>query len=632
MSDEQVLRILNNFSNVFNENDVFSQALRGLGWMLINLLKSVSNKLEEVNDKVYSMIDFFNYKEVAEILDKFKPVIWIILLISIMYLAYQFVINRRYQADNIFMNIIMSIMVIMLIPSLMGQVGKITTNGIKAVNNEYTSTANEIIKGNVVDLYYLDKDNFSSKDAKNRISEDKIDKIDINETIETNETENKDVFENKIKTDESGNQKITKLGKSFGFIQSKYFRYHFDFLPILISIGCITIAQLFVALKVAKLIFELGFGKLFAMFYAFADIASGQRIKNIVQHVFTIFAVIFSTSLSLKLYTIYTKWVSTVADTNMVVQMIFLVAGAWAVIDGPDIVERALGIDAGVKSSGGVIAAGISGGKIAGDMINGAKGILTSGISNAAKAITEGDKMESDFIQDSINQNESKDGQVDYDDNIDLNNSSVMDDKGGEGSEQDSTDDLVCIDENKFESEPIDLESGEINLDEIKKNINDDLDVSDTNIPNADVANADITNAHIPENQITQSSLTSDDLDRNNNVDDINSLSNISPSISDENDLNLETQAPLQDRIEFGNISGLDADNLEYGLSDEFKNHDNDISLINRENITPSREKNSQSNANSITNNFNSIKNNTLNTSDKNKKSTDVNIRNEDHN
>lgn len=640
MSDEQVLKILNEFSNVFHENDVFSQAFRGIGWVFINLLSTISTKLEEVNDKVYTMIDFFNYKGITELLDKFKPVIWVILFVSIMYLAYQFVINRRYQADNLFMNIIMAVMVIMLVPSLMGQVSKITTNGVKAVNNEYTSTANEIVKSYVVDLYYLDKDNFSSKDAKNRISKDRINTIDINETIETNETENKDVFENKIKTDENGEQKITKLGKSFGFIQSKYFRYHFDFLPIVISTGCITITQLFVSLKVAKLIFELGFGKLFAMFYAFGDIASGQRIKNIVQHTFTIFAVIFSTSLSLKLYTIYTNWVSTVADTNMVVQMIFLIAGAWAVIDGPDIVERALGIDAGVKSSGGVIAAGISGGKIAGDMINGAKNMISS-----ASCVSLGSEKQGSIEESQTNKNSIKDiDKATGDDNVDSNNAMILD-KDNEDSNQSEENALSDIEENEFEIEPLDHldtdSDGELDLDEIKKNINDDLEVS-----NADVANAnlpDIENANMPENQISPDNLSEDPntLD-NSNLDDINSISNM-PS---EPEIDLSTDAPLQDRIdEFDNQANLYGDNpdnlLEYGLDDEFKNYDNKLpersdkneyTTPKRDNISGNSSINDQNKeVNSITNNFNSNKNNVFNSSYKDKRN-DININTKNEN
>ena len=79
---------------------IFSYAVRKLGWWIIKALAFISSKLEDVNDKIYSLLDFFNYKGVTELLDQFKPVIWAILFLSILYLALQFVINRRFQADN----------------------------------------------------------------------------------------------------------------------------------------------------------------------------------------------------------------------------------------------------------------------------------------------------------------------------------------------------------------------------------------------------------------------------------------------------------------------------------------------------------------------------------------------------
>ncbi|MDT7957129.1 hypothetical protein REO38_16235, partial [Clostridium perfringens] len=70
----------------------------------------------------------------------------------------------------------------------------------------------------------------------------------------------------------------------------------------------------------------------------------------------------------LKLYVVFTGWLSSpdVAIQNPMVKLLALGAGSWAVIDGPNIIERIFGIDAGIKSSWGAVVAGIEGARMAG--------------------------------------------------------------------------------------------------------------------------------------------------------------------------------------------------------------------------------------------------------------------------
>ncbi|MGU9410884.1 pLS20_p028 family conjugation system transmembrane protein, partial [Clostridium perfringens] len=69
-------------------------------------------------------------------------------------------------------------------------------------------------------------------------------------------------------------------------------------------------------------------------------------------------------------------------------------AGSWAVIDGPNIIERIFGIDAGIKSSWGAVVAGIEGARMAG---KGAKSVAGAG-----KKIYSGSKSVYSNIKDRI--------------------------------------------------------------------------------------------------------------------------------------------------------------------------------------------------------------------------------------
>lgn len=364
MGEEQVIKILMEFSKLFVENDIISWTFQWIGWFLIKIVAEISDLLQDITNKVYTLLDFFNYTGVTEIITMFKPVVWSILLISIVCLVYNLMLNRRYKADNLMLNVIMAIIVITLTSGVMVELSKITSDGVQAISSEYKYNSNEIIKNNLVDLSYLDKNNFSSVDLKNNLNVEYIRQIQITEAIDSSKAENKDVFKNRLTMDpDSGEQKLEKLSKVFGIYESKYFRYHYNFLIIFITLLCQVVIQVFVIIKVGRIIFDLGISRIYIILSAFSDLTSGQRLKQIVQYTISMFAVIFVTALTLRLFIVFTGWLTT-KDVNAVLQVLMLISAAWAVIDGADIIERSLGIDAGVKSSAGVIAGSVAGVKL----------------------------------------------------------------------------------------------------------------------------------------------------------------------------------------------------------------------------------------------------------------------------
>ena len=142
-----------------------------------------------------------------------------------------------------------------------------------------------------------------------------------------------------------------------------YYRYNIDFISVIISLGAIGVAFVCIMLKVIRLLFELAFNKFFITLLAFADISDGKRLKEMVKHIIYIFIVIFITAVLTNMYMLYNSWItrSLVANglgNNGILKILFIVGGAIAVIDGPNLVERILGIDAGLKSSWGTLMAG----------------------------------------------------------------------------------------------------------------------------------------------------------------------------------------------------------------------------------------------------------------------------------
>ena len=350
-------------NGVLELGNVFESCIRWLGWGLITLLAKLVNGIESTANKVYTINGFFNSSEVNQLIDKYEPLVWTILAISIGILGFRIIFNRQQNRNELPSNILFSILVVVLLSTFMTKMNDITKVAISSINNSNQSLTNTLVKESLYDIYYLDDNDFNLAGEKNNISADSIYNIDINEALDTSEVKDSDLFKKKIIFKENGDKKLVKLEKGWFSIDEMYYRYNIDFISVIISLGAIGVAFVCIMLKVIRLLFELAFNKLFITLLAFADISDGKRLKEMVKHIISIFIVIFITAVLTNMYMLYNSWItrSLVANglgNNGILKILFIVGGAIAVIDGPNLVERILGIDAGLKSSWGTLMAG----------------------------------------------------------------------------------------------------------------------------------------------------------------------------------------------------------------------------------------------------------------------------------
>ena len=350
-------------NGVLELGNVFESCIRWLGWGLVTLLAKLVNGIESTSNKVYTINGFFNSSEVSQLIDKYEPLVWTILAISIGILGFRITFNRQQNRNELPSNILFSVLVVVLLSTFMTKMNEITKIAISSLNNTNQSITDTLVKESLYDIYYLDDNNFNLAGETNNISADSIYNIDINEAIDTSEVKDSDLFKKKIIFEENGDKKLVKLEKGWFSIDEMYYRYNIDFISVIISLGAIGVAFVCIMLKVIRLLFELAFNKFFITLLAFADISDGKRLKEMVKHIISIFIVIFITAVLTNMYMLYNSWItrSLVANglgNNGILKILFIVGGAIAVIDGPNLVERILGIDAGLKSSWGTLMAG----------------------------------------------------------------------------------------------------------------------------------------------------------------------------------------------------------------------------------------------------------------------------------
>ncbi|CAH2463067.1 mechanosensitive ion channel activity [Bacillus mycoides KBAB4] len=374
VKDEEILKILEEFSDYLQVGDIVNYVFRWIGWFLIVGLSLVVDALEGVTDAILGIKGFFNSPQIQEFVDMLYPVFVVLLAISFLYIGYMFIMNKQMNRSQIIINIFITLCVLCLLSTGMTKVDKFTDDAIVVVKSEQKgSLSDEVIKKNITDIAVIDQNKWKKKEdmsPKNHIPEKSIRQIDITEKIDSDFEFAKDkkltddgqkILKNKRVMDGLGTASLAELKDGwFDFFPEKYYRWHWNFWNIFFTLLITGATLLLVSIKLARLFYELAFNYLLANILAPADIANGQKLKAVLSNILNIFIATIMIFLSLKLYIMGTAFLHD--KLNGVPYLIALAAFSMAVLDGPAVVERLFGIDIGLKSSWGMLAGGLAGG------------------------------------------------------------------------------------------------------------------------------------------------------------------------------------------------------------------------------------------------------------------------------
>ncbi|MGN4838169.1 pLS20_p028 family conjugation system transmembrane protein [Bacillus cereus group sp. MYBK150-2] len=375
MKDEEILKVLESFSDYLQVGDIVNYVLRWLGWFLIVGLSLVVDALEGVTDAILGIKGFFNSPEIQNFVDMLYPLFVVLLAISFLYIGYMFIMNKQMNRSQIIINIFVTLSVLCLLSTGMTKVDKFTDDAIAVVKSEQKgSLSDEIIKKNITDVAVIDQNGWKKKEdmnPKNNIPEKNIRQIDITEKIDEDFefTKDKDlsdngkkILKNKRVMDALGVASLAELKDGwFDFFPEKYYRWHWNFWNIFFTLLITGLTLLLVSIKLARLFYELAFNYLLVNIIAPADVANGQKLKAVLSNILNIFIATIMIFLSLKLYIMGTAFLHD--KLNGVPYLIALAAFSMAVLDGPAVVERLFGIDIGLKSSWGMLVGGYALGK-----------------------------------------------------------------------------------------------------------------------------------------------------------------------------------------------------------------------------------------------------------------------------
>lgn len=402
-SDEELIKIYTDYSDLFKQNDLVSNAFRSLGCGVLSFLVVIADGASGLFEKSFGMIDFTKYQPVQDFISDWQ-VVWVALLcVAIGWLGINLVFNSD-KNPKIATNICVAILVVTSMTWMVSQMNTLLTKGIRneILGTTTTNTVYATLGNNVHDLRYIDSvvglGNLGSKNADGVTyakagtpMNKKIWKaLKINEIVNPDDVkdESKDIVEN-YKTDiPTADGKVKSMvsecydGVAWtDLLNTYYYRYEIDWLESFLEIISIAIIYLFFSYKVVRTLYEVVFSEILAMLYS-PNLTNGQKTIKILDGIKDSYIIIVLSLVSVRLYMIAIEYISG-KNWNGFTKGMFLLFIAFAVIDGPNLVQRITGLDAGLSDGmQKVMSAYYAGGMMAG-AARGA-GHIASGVAKGA--------------------------------------------------------------------------------------------------------------------------------------------------------------------------------------------------------------------------------------------------------
>lgn len=378
--------LINN-KEIMQTHGIFKDLGRNLAWFITKGLAKIALFAEDLFNSAFTFIDLSSNSIINDFIANFKLPLIGLVAISLGVVAYQLLSFSDKKPNMIVSNICIFIVIVFgstiifqmgneLIKTVKVEVDKITTNG----NNN--SIVYEAINDNTIDLVHLsrkfnglDKVNYKDKSSRGQYygagikSIDDLSFIELDEVLNTstsrysygNEGSTAQILGQKLYTIDLSRDifETSNIDNGWGYNSDDdndlgnefYYRYHQNTFTIWILLFSILLVYLTMAYKVVRTEYELVVSRLLSYLYA-SELSGGERVRKILSFARDSYILLFVSIVSIKLFKILISFLSS-SFGGEVSQGFFTLFVAFCIIDGPNIVEKILGVDAGLRSSTG---------------------------------------------------------------------------------------------------------------------------------------------------------------------------------------------------------------------------------------------------------------------------------------
>lgn len=372
---EEVITVLKKNRDIFHTSTIPGGIFRYIGWSVMKGLVWVAEQCAKLFDESFKFIDFTRYEPVEKFLTSWKPVVFALISLSILFLGLIMIFWQE-KKPKLMMNICLAVLIMTSSGYLIDQLNGFVTDDIRSaiLNDGDTSTGSsglvyDMVGNSIYDLIYIDDklDGGLMKMTKNNrklyddFTKEDLELMSINEVLKPNDVkaESKDLVSNRIYY-KKGNLELKEIYNGVAWtdlLNEYYYRYDVEWFTVIVGLVSLIIVYVCLAYKVVRILYEVVVQRLLAALYS-ANLSSGQKTLKILDSIKDSYITLILVMVCLKIYLLAFKMVGETqfAAFSKVMLLFFL---ALAVADGPNIIQKLTGVDAGLSSGMGKIIAGV---------------------------------------------------------------------------------------------------------------------------------------------------------------------------------------------------------------------------------------------------------------------------------
>lgn len=378
MTDAQLIEFYVRNAELMVCNDIIATVLRAISWAIVKGLAFLADVCKILYDTTFGLVDFTTWSGGTEFIYNLKPAFIGLMAVSLFALGIMLIFNHE-KKPKIIQNICIACLCVTCSTVVFTQLNELTLSfksGVENIDIEGQSFDGpyDIVSNNLYDIVYLDekmglknvdfesdKEDLPHADLKKRsfnlIDYTEIINYDTDRFDWSDSGEAQTILKNKLFTIGEDNYRIADVYNGWGFqsgdeddlFNEFYYRYKLDFFPTAIMLGALIVVYLAMSYKVIRLEIELFVSRILAYLYS-AELSGGQRIVKILFFIRDTYILLNFTTILVRCFYFAAAFCQSQID-NTLVECIIILFIAFVVIDGPNIIESLLGMDAGLSSS-----------------------------------------------------------------------------------------------------------------------------------------------------------------------------------------------------------------------------------------------------------------------------------------
>lgn len=346
-------------------NFVVTDALNYIGWLITKFFVTIGNISQKLYDTAFGFIDITDSEQVNSFIGNFKIVFIALSCLALCYLGIILIMQPQ-KKPNVAINFCFAVLCVTCSTWLFSSMNDLAYSfkgGVENLGGSTKQMAVEVVDNNMYDLLALYNEKGTALTEKNattgaKINDKSIEYIDINETIDYKSDQlssQENAFKYRLKSNngKDGQPEIVEINN--GYLGTPigndfYYRYNFEFVTAWLQLLSLILVYLTMSYKCIRVAFELVVGRLLAYLYS-AELSGGEKIRKIIVFIRDSYILLAVSVICIKVYTIFTQFIGSNSNTKGLTGAFFSLFLAFAIIDGPNLVEKLLGLDAGLKSS-----------------------------------------------------------------------------------------------------------------------------------------------------------------------------------------------------------------------------------------------------------------------------------------